>query len=115
MMTIYWAPTIHQVGDHTVIIDAFDGLEHANIYFQITVEEISVEPEGDGDGSNVALIVIILMIVILLLIGAGVGIFLFLRSKQQTSEETVKEENAESNQSLRSNTIRTDLDLEGLK
>jgi hypothetical protein len=91
MMTVYWSPTINQVGEHIMVIDAFDGLEHANISFTVTVEELTVEPEDEDGGSNVAFIVMIIVIMILLLIGAGIGALLFFKSRgKDTSEEDDK-------------------------
>jgi hypothetical protein len=87
MKTIYWTPTIHQVGDHVVVIDAFDGLEHSNISFKVTVEEAFLEPGEDEGGSSIVLIIIIILVVVLIMIGAGIGVFLFLKKKKESGPE----------------------------
>jgi heme/copper-type cytochrome/quinol oxidase subunit 2 len=91
MMTIYWSPTIHQVGEHRIVINAFDGLEHGDISFTVTVEELVIEPEGEEEGSSVVLMVILILVILLVLAGS-VGFFLFMKRKKDGSLENIEGE-----------------------
>jgi hypothetical protein len=94
IMTIYWLPTIHQVGEHVVVIDAFDGLEHSNISFKITIEEELIEPDDEDDGGvSIALLVVIILFLVVIMIGTGIGIFLYLKRKKEPPSEEINEDN----------------------
>jgi hypothetical protein len=95
MMTIFWIPKTNQVGEHIVIIDAFDGLEHSNISFKITVEEAITEPEDEDDGGiSIVLLAVIILIVVLILIGAGIWITLYIKKKNESGSEETTDESA---------------------
>ncbi len=87
---ISWTPAEADIGVHTIEVQLSDGLDTANLSFQIKVLEAVGEEEDDDESSSAPLI--IAGIVVLLLLIAAAVIFLLIRKKGKGEEGKEQQE-----------------------
>lgn len=85
MIYLIWSPTLEDIGDHTIEISLFDGMEYTYTSFKITVSFFDVvQPGPDDEGPGAILFIIIWTAILLVIIGI---VLFFVLSNKKVQEE----------------------------
>ncbi|MBN1538537.1 MAG: putative Ig domain-containing protein [Candidatus Thermoplasmatota archaeon] len=96
-----WTPYPNQVGTFTVVVILSDGIDQANVSFNIQVLKPKDEGEDDGKGLS-TLVIILIVIVALIVLAAIIAIVFMMRGKGE--EEPEEEETPEEGEGTTSDT-----------